>query len=226
MTMRTKRTTTTAIAALLLLVTIVLLSYERWHRTETSGRAAMLAAMPATASTVFFADLAELRQSQFLSQLYAWAPKPQIDQEYAQFLRDTGFNYERDLDRIAIASISTAPQPAFFAIADGRFDRKKIVVYASQSGTHDKQAGHEVYSLPITVPPASSSSNGSSTAANDASARKISIAFLSNNRIAFATTSNLGAFLANSAVSQDTLEWRERFDRLAGSPVFAVLRQD
>ncbi|HXT76544.1 MAG TPA: hypothetical protein VN780_09620 [Candidatus Eisenbacteria bacterium] len=222
----TKRTTITTIAALLLLVTIALLAYERWHRNGISDRAAMLVAMPSTASTVFFADLAELRQSPFLAQLYAWAPKPQIDQEYAQFLRDTGFDYERDLDRIAIASINTAPQSGFFAIADGRFDRKKIVVYASQAGTHEKQVGHEVYSVPISAPPASSSPNGNSTAANDASVRKISITFLSNNRIAFATTANLGALLANSAVSQDILEWRERFDRLAGSPVFAVLRQD
>ena len=73
----TKRTTTTAIAAPLLLVTIALLAYERWHRNEISDRDAMLAAMPSTASTIFFADLAELRQSPFVARLYAWAPKPQ-----------------------------------------------------------------------------------------------------------------------------------------------------
>jgi hypothetical protein len=219
----TKRTTI-AIAALLLLTVIAFFAPEKWGRGDDSPRAAMLAAVPATASTIFFADLAELRQSPFLAQLYAWAPKPQIDQEYAQFLRDTGFDYERDLDRIAIASLKNPQQSGFFAIADGRFDRKRIVVYASQSGTHEKQSGHEVYSVPITLP-ASSNLNANSTAA-DTSAQKISITFLSNNRVAFATTANLGALLANPAAGQDALDWRERFDRLAGSPVFAVLRQD
>ena len=230
----TKRTTIIATAALLLLAIIAVLAYQIWHRNEISDRSAMLAAMPSTASTIFFADLAELRQSPFLAQLYAWAPKPQIDPEYAQFLRDTGFDYERDLDRIAIASIKTPQQSVLFAIADGRFDRKKIVVYASQSGSHEKQAGHEVFSIPITAPttapgsatPAPSDSNANSTALRDAAAKKISITFLSNTRIAIATSSNLGAFLTKPTTNQDSADWRERFDRLAGSPIFAVLRQD
>jgi hypothetical protein len=227
----TKRTTIIAAAALLLLAIVTVLAYQIWHRNEISDRSAMLAAMPSTASTIFFADLAELRQSPFLAQLYAWAPKPQIDPEYAQFLRDTGFDYERDLDRIAIASIKTPQQPILFAIADGRFDRKKIVVYASQSGSHEKQAGHEVFSIPITAPTTAPGSatpapNANSAAPTDAAAKKISITFLSNTRIAIATTPNLGAFLTKPATNQDAADWRERFDRLAGSPIFAVLRQD
>jgi len=226
----TNRTTIISTTALLLLVILAFAAYEVLHRTETSDRAAMLALIPSTSSTVFFADLAELRQSPFLAQLYAWAPKPQVDQEYAQFLRDTGFDYERDLDRIAIASIKTAQQSGFFAVADGRFDRKKIVVYASRSGSHEKQAGHELYSVPLSAPvsgaPGRSDLNAGSAAAPDADARKISITFLSNTRIAVATTSNLGALLSNRIAGQDAADWRERFDRLAGSPIFAVLRQD
>jgi hypothetical protein len=226
----TKRTTILTTAALLLLAIVALLAYQIWHRNEISDRSAMLAAMPSTASTIFFADLAELRQSPFLAQLYAWAPKPQIDPEYAQFLRDTGFDYERDLDRIAIASIKTPQQSVLFAIADGRFDRKKIVVYASQSGSHEKQAGHEVFCIPITAPGSATSApsdpNANSTALDDAAAKKISITFLSNTRIAIATSPNLGAFLTKPATNQDAADWRERFDRLAGSPIFAVLRQD
>jgi hypothetical protein len=226
----TKRTIFTATAAPLLLVMFAFFAYEMWHRTEISNRAAMLALLPSSSSTIFFADLAELRQSPFLAQLYAWAPKPQVDQEYAQFLRDTGFDYEHDLDRIAIVSIKTAQQSGFFAVAEGRFDRKKIVVYASQSGSHEKQAGHEVYSVPLSAPlggaPGRSDLNASSAAAIDASGRKISITFLSNTRIAVATTPDLGALLTNRAAGQDAADWRERFDRLAGSPVFVVLRQD
>ena len=226
----TTRTIIAATAALLLLVILAFFAYQMWHPTEDSDRASMLALLPSSSSTIFFADLAELRQSPFLAQLYAWTPKPQIDPEYAQFLKDTGFDYERDLHRIAIASIKTAQQSTFLAIADGRFDRKKIVVYASQSGSHEKQSGHEVYSIPLSAPvgaaPARSDPTATSGAVPDAGARKISITFLSNTRIAVATTPNLGALLGNRSAGQDAADWRERFERLAGSPIFAVLRQD
>jgi hypothetical protein len=223
-----KRFTITAIAALLVLAALTFFAYEKWGRDGNSDRVAMLAAMPSTASTIFFADLAELRQSSFTTQVYSWAPKPQIDADYAQFLGDTGFDYERDLDRVAIAAIKHAQETEFFVIADGRFDRKKIVVYASQSGTHDKGAGHEIFSVPkgVPQPTASATANTNSVPGANANSRKISFTFLSNTRMALTTSSDLAARLSVPTAGQDAKDWRERFARLAGSPIFAVIRQD
>src|SRR3989442_14759702 len=51
-------------------------------------------------STVFvYADLAALRASPFLAQLAALAPAPNTDRDYAEFVRATGFDYERSEER-------------------------------------------------------------------------------------------------------------------------------
>jgi len=222
-----KRFAIAAVVALISLIAVALFAWEKWGRDDDSARAAMLAVLPAGASTVVFADFAELHQSPFLAQLYSWAPKPQVDADYAQFLRDTGFDYERDLDRLFVVAIKRAQGTEFFLLADGRFDRKKIVVYASQSGTHDKSAGHEIFSVPVGAPPVTNANgNAASTENSSANPGKISFTFLSNTRMALATNANLAALLSATATGQDAKDWRERFDRLAGSPIFAVIRQD
>src|SRR3984893_15111424 len=134
-----------AAATLLLLSAVGFYAVERWGGAEDARRTSTLAAMPAGATAVLFADFAEIRQSTFVAELYAWAPRPQIDADYAQFLRDTGFDYERDLERISIAAIKQAQDTTVFAVADGRFDRKKITAYALQSGTHETRGGREIF---------------------------------------------------------------------------------
>jgi len=55
---------------------------------------------------------------------------------------------------------------------------------------------------------------------------KISFVFLSKTKIALTDAADIAAFLAPVPDSADTRNWRERFTRVAGSPVFAVIRQD
>ena len=55
---------------------------------------------------------------------------------------------------------------------------------------------------------------------------KISFTFLRNGRIALTDTSDLASFLSPKKHSDDLAEWRSRFERLGGSPLFAVIRQD
>src|SRR5260370_35858584 len=50
--------------------------------------------------------------------------------------------------------------------------------------------------------------------------------FLRNAQIALVNDSNLGVFLGAKKRPEDLAEWRVRFERLAGSPLFAVIRQD
>jgi hypothetical protein len=177
---------------------------------ETDARESALALIPADADSVVFADVAQLRTAPFFSELGTWAPQPQqVDADYAKFLQDTGFDYERDLDRIAIATIKRGETTEFFAVGDGRFDRKKINTYISEFGTHDKKDGREVFTAPL---------KGSS--------RKVSFVFLHQNRIAITDDPDLSSLLRNPLRGTDASQWHERFDRLGGSPIFAVLRQD
>ena len=195
--------------AVLVLCAAAFFGYKRWGGQNNSARADVLAAMPSDASAVIFIDLDELRRAPFVAELYAWAPKPQADADYAQFLKETGFDYERDLDRIAIAVERRGKDSTLFAIVDGKFDREKISVYASKSGTVAKSGGRDIFSVPV---------SGSS--------KKFSFAFLNKDRIALTDDADLSVFLSAKKRNEDAAEWRARFERLAGSPVFAVIRQD
>jgi hypothetical protein len=204
-----KRGIVAAIAAIIVVGGIALYGYLRWGSSGFSPRDELLAQMPADASTVVYIDLEGLRQSPFLAELFKWAPQPKADPDYAQFLQSTGFNYETDLSRVSIAVLKHGQETALFAVADGKFDRKKIFAYASQTGTRDSRSGREIFSVPVS-----------------GSARRITFTFLRNNRIALTNDASLESALAAPRGDSDAQAWRERFRRLAGSPVFAVVRQD
>jgi len=161
------------------------------------------------ANVVIFLDFDELRRAPFIAKLYAWAPKPPSDADYAQFLRETGFDYERDLHRMAVAVKKQRTTSVLFAIADGKFDRAKITAYASKLGMVGRNGGREIYSVPVSGTP-----------------KKISFAFLKNDRIALTDDTDLSVYLNADNRMEEAAEWRTRFERLAGSPIFAVIRQD
>jgi hypothetical protein len=167
----------------------------------------MLARMPANSSAVVFLDLAALRSSPFLAQLFAWAPRPAPDADYTQFVQATGFNYEQDLDRVALGVFPVADHSSILVIADGRFDHQKISAYLQRSGKSDLRNGATIYSI------ASSGTVGASF-----------LMFLRENRIAWTNDPSAAALFAESSLF--AADWREHFGRLAGTPVFAVLRQD
>ena len=192
-----------------LLSAAIFFGYRKWGVQNSSPRGETLALMPTDASAVLFVDFSELRQAPFFAQLCAWAPKPQADADYVQFVKDSGFDYERDLDRVAIAVEKRGQDSALFAILDGRFDRQKIAAYAQKNGSAGNAGGHEIFSVPVS-----------------GTAKKISFAFLKDNRIALTNDSNLDVFLGARKRPEDIAEWRVRFERLGGSPLFAVIRQD
>lgn len=196
-------------AALLMLGAAGFYIYQRRSPSTSSSRNDLLERMPADSSAIVFADLAELRTAPFVGQLFAWAPQPEPDEDYAEFLNETGFHYERDLDRLAVAFQGAGQDSTFFAVADGRFDRQKISALASKSGKVEKRGGHEVFAIP-----------------QSGDARKFCLTFLSNDRIALTDRADLSQTLAGGKRSDDGAEWRSRFERLGGSPVFAVIRQE
>ena len=204
-----KRTCIGLAAAVVVLGAAVFLGYSKWGVRSGSARDEVLSLMPTEASAVIFADFGELRQAPFVAQLFAWAPKPQADADYAQFVEETALNYEQDLDRITIAVEKRGEKSTLFAILDGKFDRQKISAYALKDGSAVRTGGREIFSVPVS-----------------GTAKKISFAFLKSGRIALTNDSNLAVFLEAKKRPEDVSEWRARFERLAGSPVFAVIRQD
>ena len=197
-----------ALAAAVGLAAVSLLVYFVWFHVAIPGRNAVLSWMPEDARAVLFIDVADLRREPFFADLLAWAPQPDSDQEYRQLVRDTGFDYERDLDRLAVAFEQPGAQKIFYAVGDGHFDRKKIKAYVAKNGVVQNSGGAEFFSLPIA---------GSSA--------RLSFRFLTKNRLAFTNSNDFASWL-QGAKAVDDGEWRERFARIAGSPVFAVMRNE
>jgi hypothetical protein len=192
-----------------LLSAAVFFGYQRWGATKSTSRGELLSQLPSDANAAIFLDFEELRRAPFMARLFAWAPKPESDADYSQFLKGTGFDYERDLHRVAFATRKKGQDSEIFAIADGTFNRAKISAYASRFGSVAKNGGHDIYSVPAT-----------------GTAKQISFVFLKNDRIALTSDTDLSAFLSAGNRKEEAAEWRVRFERLAGSPAFAVIRQD
>src|SRR5882724_12313596 len=123
-------------AAAVVLVVAVAFALHHYFATDSGiERESALALIPADTQSIAFADISRLRGAPFFSGLGDWVPQSQpVDAEYAKFLHDTGFDYERDLDHVVIATIKRGAVTEFFVVGDGRFDRKKINAYVSQFG--------------------------------------------------------------------------------------------
>jgi hypothetical protein len=172
-----------------------------------NAREDLLSRLPAESTSVVYLDFQDLRTSAFLAQILAWTPRPQTEDEYAKFVQATGFDYERDLDRVGISFSGTSQSPKTMAVAEGRFHRKKIEAYSAQFGTLKTANGKTIYAVNLTSPP-----------------RTAYFTFLHDNQVAICNDAS--CFFQASAKSMNSEEWREHFLRMAGTPLFAVMRQD
>jgi hypothetical protein len=182
----------------------------------------LLSQLPADAPVVAYIDAASLRKLQnspLAAALGLASPGPQADRDYANFVRDTGFDYSRDLDHAAIAvwpaSFGTPEnvlgEDRVLAIADGRFDQQKIKAYALRTGKEVPHGPQPVYEVPGNPP--------------------VSLTFLSPTRIALAGGRNATDLLARidinaSSSSSRAPAMQSRIQRVAGAPMFAVARTD
>jgi hypothetical protein len=182
----------------------------------------ILSQLPADAPVVAYVDAASLRtlqNSPLAAALGLASPGPQADRDYATFVRDTGFDYTRDLDHAAIAAWPArfgAPENVLgedrvLAIADGRFDQQKIIAYALRTGKEVPHSSQPVYEVPGNPP--------------------LSLTFLSPTRIALAGGRNPTDLLARvnpkaSSASTRGPAMQSRIQRVAGAPMFAVARTE
>ncbi len=200
-----KQTKRLAALATIALLAGAYLAYRHLHGRKQGPVPELLDFMPPESGTVLYVDLAALRQSPFLKEFRSLAPSPEADRDYAEFVRQTGFDYTRDLDRAAVAMITLGKESHVFAVADGRFDRNKIREFALKTAKRETIEGREAYSTLVSGRP-----------------KRITFAFLAHNRIALTDGPNLAGYIAPRKEDPTGAPWRERFTRLAGSPVFAV----
>jgi hypothetical protein len=179
----------------------------------------LAALAPADSNLVVFADVAALRASPLLEQLENLAPSPTPDPDYAAFVRASGFDYQRDLDGVLLASHQSGGKTELVAIAEGRFDRQKIRAYALANGKLERQNGVDVYLIPSGAP-------------GSPQQKTIALAFLSDTRVAISDSGNLDSFLARPDHASTTqtlaaageLSLDERVSHLGDAPLFVVTR--
>ena len=198
------------ILGFVLLAVTGIFAFRHWSvRDRSDVREEMLSLLPPDPSTVVFLDLEQFRKSSFLPQLLAWIPHESIEEDYVKFVQATGFNYERDLDRVAIASTGKGASSTFLAIAEGRFDRKKMQEYARSFGQSIDLRGLRVFAVKLKN-----------------STRPSFFTFLREDRIAWTNDPSYAALFLQTPGFQGKQDWQEHFARLSGSAVFAVIRED
>jgi hypothetical protein len=179
------------------------------HAAQRGNIPELVSLAPADTAYLFYLDLAALRASSFLARLTALAPSPAADPEYARFVRATGFDYTRDLDRIAFAARPGTSTSLNVALAEGRFDRERISSYALRSGKRERHGGAEVFLFP----PGPHSG-------------PMAFAFLGPNRVALADGPDAREVLDRLVLEREPSQFqpamRERVSRVAGSAAFAV----
>lgn len=195
------------LAVLALLAAAAFLLFRARSGNPLDAREALLNRLPEEATSIVYIDLQELRASPFLTQLLSLAPSPEADEDYKKFVAATGFQYERDLDRVAISFGGTAQSPHTVMVAQGRFDKAKVEAYNKQSGALKTASGRTIYSIPLRQ-----------------SSRSVYFTFLQNDEVALCSDAN--CFFEAPPRTDSTSDRAEHLLRLAGTPAFLLLRQD
>jgi hypothetical protein len=205
-------------------VAATVLVYSGYLRSGFAGASPateLLSEVPAGAPTLVYLDLAAIRASSFYQHRPDQTPLTLPDSDYAKFVQATGFDFEKDLDQVAIASWPQSlsqEQKSTVAVADGRFDRQKIRDYAVKNGKLDHQQGREVF-LFQTRQPAGAGSTKSSTEST-----WTSLVFLDDHRIAMVEGSSIAPIFESRGASSAADPMRERAARVNGAAAFVVSR--
>jgi len=168
----------------------------------------LLSALPEGAPTLVYIDLLAVRASSFYQHRPNRGPLAMPSKDYEDFVRSTGFDFEKDLDRVAIASWaapSATEQKRNVLIAEGRFDGAKIRAYALRKGKLEQQEGREVFLF-----------------RGDDPSDWNSVTFLDDHRIAIVSGRSIAPLNAARAADPVSDPARERASRLDGAAAFAV----
>jgi hypothetical protein len=187
---------------------LLYLDSPRGKTANASSVPDLLSALPAGAPSLVYIDLAAVRASSFYQHRPDKGPITIPNQDYADFVHSTGFDFEKDLDRIAVASWpapSGKQERKNVVIAEGRFDRAKIHDYAARMGKLEHQQGHEVFVFPT----------GDGKGSN-------SFTFVDDHRVAFVAGPSVAILFPGSSDPSAGDPARERATRLDGAAAFMI----
>ncbi|MGA7415313.1 MAG: hypothetical protein WBW33_32875 [Bryobacteraceae bacterium] len=120
---------------------VAALYYYRKVTTETPGQ--MVSILPRQDASVFYVNVGAIRDSGLLSDVSG--PRVTEEPEYKDFVAQTNFDYQSDLDQLAGATTGAET----YLLLAGRFDWKKLNQYARSHGGRCLQG---VCSLPASRP--------------------------------------------------------------------------
>jgi hypothetical protein len=148
--MRIRRRLLIPVSVLLIVAAVALIVTLRKHAPPEAARL-----LPG-ADGFFFINLKWIRT------FNAAAEFPQVFREppYQQFVEETGFQFERDLDQAAFAihypqswdggTAGSAPEPRFSEVFVGKIDSTRLTAYLKKLATSvDDYHGFEIYSIPL-----------------------------------------------------------------------------
>ena len=117
------------LAALLVAICVGIVAFMYFSRSRgLDSPNELLACLPRSGATVLYVDVNALRRSGILD-LFAGS-KAAEEIEYKEFVSGTGFDYRRDLDRVAAA---ISGNTVWFVLR-GRFDWSKLKAYTTSRG--------------------------------------------------------------------------------------------
>ncbi len=161
--------------------------------------------IPGDAIAIVSVDLKDLRNSPFWQKTSTMFPETERDPEFKQFVSETGFDYERDLDRFIVATrLLPGNQPQSVAIADGHFDRAKVRAYAQRRGRTELRDGTETYIFDTERKTA------------------IQFHFLSDSRIMLTEIARAASALSSTKAMGSAM--REKLASVSGATIFAVVQ--
>jgi hypothetical protein len=99
-----------------------------WLWRQKQDRSILFNRLPAENSILLYIDMERLRRSAALLPLVRSRVEP--DPDYAAFVKQTAFDYQRDLDAATVCYLSDR----VYVLARGRFDEAKLRQYAVAQG--------------------------------------------------------------------------------------------
>ena len=177
----------------------------------------LLARVPSDSAAIIYLDATSFRNSPFLKQLLNSFGQIKEDQEYVNFVRDTGFDYSRDLDRAVLFVVppslektkAGADKWTTLALAEGRFERDKIIQHIKRNrGDSSLAEGTEIFTFGADEP--------------------LSLTFLSPTRVAIAQEKGILIRWLREAKSPPSVtgvaEYQERLVRFSDAPLIVIGR--
>jgi len=148
--MRIRRTLPLVLAVIVIAGAVVIAVQLRKHAPPEAARL-----LPG-ADAFFYADFSWLRR-------LTSTPLPAVsrDPQYQQFVQDTGFEFERDLESVAVAahypaawpgggSGGSAPEPRFSEVFIGKFDGTRVTAYLKQTANSVEHYNSvDIYTIPV-----------------------------------------------------------------------------